>query len=322
MRMIKKIIEKNIFILGGSKKKQIPKIIVKSLAIVLLFFTLNYIMITDTKICLCVVAKNENLYVREYVEYYKKIGYNNIFIYDNNDKNGEHFEEVINDYIKSGFVKIIDFHDRNRIGNPQYDAYRNCYSKNNKLYDWLSFYDMDEFLELNEKYKTIQNFLNDKIFENCQNIKINWLIFKSNKNLYYVNKPLRKRFNNSNASENYHIKSTVRGNLPSNYWENMKNPHTSQLNITSCSTSGKIIESNSPFNKPPDYSNAKLIHYHYKSFEEYCLKIKRGKADRKKYNNDKIILRNYKILYLSNKNNIEKLKIIKKVFNDSFFDIN
>jgi len=100
---------------------------------------------------------------------------------------------------------------------------------------------MDEFLELNKKYKTIQNFLNDKIFENCQNIKINWLVFKANNNLYYINKPLRKRFNENDASESFSIKSTVRGNLPSNYWEGMTNPHTSLLNITSCSSSGNII---------------------------------------------------------------------------------
>lgn len=277
-------------------------------------------MAINTKICLCVIAKNENLYVREFVEYYKNMGYNKIFIYDNNDKNGENFEEVINDYINSGFVKIIDFRDRNKIGNPQFDAYKNCYSKYNKLYDWLSFYDMDEFLELNEKYKTIQNFLNDKIFKKCQNIKVNWLIFGVNNNLYYINKPLRKRFNNNNAKKSKGIKSTVRGHLSSNYWENMLNPHSSRLNITSCSTSGKIIRSDSPFNDPPDYLNAKLIHYYYKSFEEYCLKIKRGKADIVK--NDSIILRRYKKVYSLGKNNSEKLKIIKTIFNDSFININ
>ena len=292
-----------------------------SLVLFLFFFVLNYQMRINTKVCLCVIAKNENLYVREFVEYYKKIGYNNIFIYDNNDKNGEHFEEVINDYIESGFVKIIDFRERNKIGNPQFDAYRDCYSKNNKLYDWLSFYDMDEFLELNEKYKTIQDFLNDKIFKNCQNIKVNWLIFLRNNDLYYINKPLRKRFNNNNASKNILIKSTVKGNLSSNYWEKTQNPHTSLLNITSCSTSGKIMKSDLPFNNPPDYLNAKLIHYHYKSFEEYCLKKKRGKADASKNLNEKYILQRYKILYSLNKNNPEKLKIIKKVFNDSFFNI-
>lgn len=304
-----------------AKNSRIIKFFI-SLLLVLILFVLNYQMIMNTKICLCVVAKNENLYAREFVEYYKNIGYNNIFIYDNNDINGEHFEEVINDYIKSKFVKIIDFRDRNKIGNPQIDAYRDCYSKNNKLYDWLSFYDMDEFLELNGKYKTIQNFLNDKIFKKCQNIKVNWLIFRGNKNLYYINKPLRKRFNNNNALKNTHIKSTVRGHLPTNYWKIMRDPHTSLLNITSCSTSGKIIQSNSPYNNPPDYLNAKLVHYHYKSFEEYCLKIKRGKADTTKAKSENFTLQQYKLLYSSNKNNVEKLKIIKKIFNDSFFNIN
>ena len=101
---------------------------------------------------------------------------------------------------------------------------------------------MDEFLELNGKYKTIQNFLNDKIFKKCQNIKVNWL---------------RNRFNNNNGLKNKGIKSTVRGHLPTNYWEIMRNPHTSLLNITSCSTSGKIIQSNYPYNNPPDYLNGR-----------------------------------------------------------------
>ena len=60
---------------------------------------------------------------------------------------------------------------------------------------------------------------------------------------------------------------------------------------------------------------------YYKSFEEYCLKKKRGKADASKNLNEKYILQHYKILYSLNKNNPEKLKIIKKVFNDSFFNI-
>ena len=48
------------------------------------------------KICLCTVAKEENIYIREFIEYYKNYGIDKIFIYDNNDKNGEKFEDVIN----------------------------------------------------------------------------------------------------------------------------------------------------------------------------------------------------------------------------------
>ena len=56
------------------------------------------------KVCLCVIGKRENRYVKEFVEHYKKIGYNKIFIYDNNEINDEKFEDVIQDEINKGFV--------------------------------------------------------------------------------------------------------------------------------------------------------------------------------------------------------------------------
>ena len=260
------------------------------------------------------IGKNENLYAREYVEYYKKIGYNKIFIYDNNQENGEKFEDVINDYIHNGFVKIIDYRGRIKK-NTQIDAYIDCYKRNNKIYDWLSFYDMDEFLELNKKYSSIQEFLKDKIFEKCKNIKINWLMYRNNI-LYYENKSLHERMRtfNYNDSDNKHVKSTVKGNLSVNYWEKSWNPHTSTLNVISCSSSGKIIQFDSPFNYPPDFLNAKLKHYYYKSFEEYCLKKKRGRADLSKMVNNEEIKNIYNRLYMENINDKEKMIIINKIF--------
>ena len=56
------------------------------------------------KVMLCCIAKMENVYIREFVKYYKDLGFDNICLYDNNDPDGEHFEDVIEDYIKSGFV--------------------------------------------------------------------------------------------------------------------------------------------------------------------------------------------------------------------------
>ena len=76
------------------------------------------------KTALCAIAKNENLYIREWVEYYMKLGFSNIILYDNNDINGECFEEVINDYIESGFVKIINFRGKLVC---QLTAYNDCF---------------------------------------------------------------------------------------------------------------------------------------------------------------------------------------------------
>ena len=154
-----------------------------------------------------------------------------------------------------------------------------------------------------------------KKFNICQVIKINWLFYvNSNNTLYYENKPLQQRMNKPlfNLTINRHIKSTARGNLSTNYWEKVNNPHTSINNFTTCSTSGKIINSSSPYNFPFEHEFAFLKHYQLKSFEEFCLKIKRGRPikEYKKYRENMI-----SNLLKANHNNTQKYNIIKRIFN-------
>jgi hypothetical protein len=49
---------------------------------------------------LYIYIHKKNKYIREFVEHYKNYGVDKIFLYDNNELNGERFEEVINDYIE------------------------------------------------------------------------------------------------------------------------------------------------------------------------------------------------------------------------------
>ena len=41
------------------------------------------------------MAKNENLYVKEFINYYEKLGIDNIFIYDDNNYNTESIKDVV-----------------------------------------------------------------------------------------------------------------------------------------------------------------------------------------------------------------------------------
>ena len=50
-------------------------------------------------ICLCTFVRNQNLYIKEFIEFYQRIGVNKIFLYDNNDENGEKFNDLVKDYI-------------------------------------------------------------------------------------------------------------------------------------------------------------------------------------------------------------------------------
>ena len=304
------------------KEKKVFKILyflsaIFSISIVLLFLIIFVIKKVrkpplkeeKMKVCLCSIGKEENLYIKEFVSHYKKIGYTNIFIYDNNDINGEKFEEVLQNEINEGFVSIINFRGYH---NYQLKAYYDCYENNNHKCNWLSFFDMDEFLEINPPNLTVQEFLSNDRFNKCLNVKINWVFYYNDRDiLYYEDKPVQERF--KNFTESKHIKSTVRGNLSYNYWNNAKNPHTSLNNITACSSSGLFIDPNSPFNEPPDITNARIKHYHKKSFEEYCIKIKRTKP---LYSQNTIMKSRQfaRKFYMENKDNKEKLEIMKKIF--------
>ena len=117
-----------------------------------------------TKICLCTVGKKENKYIKEYVEHYKAFGVDKIFLYDNNDVNGEKFEDILSEYIKNNFIEIFNF--RGKIA-PQLKIYGECYNKHKNDYDWFIFFDTDEFIHLNN-YLNIKDFLNEKKFKKCK----------------------------------------------------------------------------------------------------------------------------------------------------------
>ena len=49
----------------------------------------NYLIKNKKGVCLCTIAKKENLYAREFVEYYHLLGFKKIIIFDNNEIQGE-----------------------------------------------------------------------------------------------------------------------------------------------------------------------------------------------------------------------------------------
>ena len=152
----------------------------------------------DIKVCLCSIGKKENLYVEEFVNNYIKLGYDKIFLYDNNDKDGERMDDVLKKQIANNFVKIIDLRGFSGKRQPQFEAYYDCYEKNSNYCDWLSFFDFDEFLYLKNN-KNIKQVLSDKKFEKCDNVKINWIVYSDNNLVYYDDRKVQEVF-----QYNYH----------------------------------------------------------------------------------------------------------------------
>lgn len=141
------------------------------------------------KTAVCCIVKCENLYLREWVEYYKQKGFTKIFLYDNNNVDGEYPQQVIGDYIADGFVEYIDARGKYRY---QLAAYDECYDSYSNEYDWIGFFDIDEYIVI-EEYNNISDYLS-RVPANTDVIYLSWMIYGDNGRLHYENKPIQERF--------------------------------------------------------------------------------------------------------------------------------
>ena len=230
---------------------------------------------TNINVCLCTIGKKENKYVREYVEHYQRLGVDKIFIYDNNDIiNGESFEKVLGDFIKSKYIELINYRGINKA---QKLSMNDCYKKNYLKYNWLIFYDMDEFLYL-KNYTNIKNFLNENKFKKCQKIRLNMVYQTDNNLLFYENKTLSERFPNYNKNiKTYIVKSILRGNISG---IKIYQVHYLSKKIKGCNGFGYLVNITHSRADIIDLNYYYIKHYAFKSTEEFINKIKRGDAVR------------------------------------------
>ena len=90
-----------------------------------------------------------------------------------------------------------------------------CYYRNYEKYDWILFFELDEFIHL-YNYTNIKLFLNEKKFKNCQIIYLNLIIHNDNDQLHYYYGSLFERFPNivpKNKLSSLQVKMIIKGNI-------------------------------------------------------------------------------------------------------------
>ena len=120
------------------------------------------------QVVVCAMAKNEHLYINEWVKHYLSIGFDKIYLYDNDEED----KEYVGDYIDKSFlpqVEIINIRGQKKE-HLQHDIYTNFYNTHD--FDWCLFCDIDEFLV---GITNIKIFLNR--FPNAEQIRIKWRLF-------------------------------------------------------------------------------------------------------------------------------------------------
>lgn len=254
------------------------------------------------KFYICAIAKKENRYILEWIDYHLNLGVDKIILFDNNDPEGERLSDAIpQDYISCGNVVIIDA----TIGQEkaQMPSYNAAYLHFSGCFDWMAFIDIDEFITVADgvDFKTWLLCLT-KMRPGASCIKLNWMCYGDNGNVRYENAPVLERFPEHlpvdkktiyDFPQNYHVKSIVKSGLVSegqHLFDN--NPHVPSNGIAtyaSCDDLGNVCSSsNSPFSVP-DYTLVWIRHYVTKSAEEFREKIKRGYPDQTKEQSSKTL---------------------------------
>lgn len=224
---------------------------------------------------LIAIARMENRYLRHWVEHYQCLGLSNIILCDNNDIDGERFDEVIQDYIESGFVIVKDYRG---MDSPQILAYQDMFEEYHNAYDWLAFFDCDEYLIMEEGFRNIEEFLSQDKFNDFHSVRINWKCYGDSGLIEPdYSTPVTERFTiPSNCwKEDCTIKSIVRGKIAG---ITIPNPHyaiSEQEGYHSCDVNGTLVPTDEMYLKEV-IEGTRIHHYVTKTIKEYFQKIKRG----------------------------------------------
>ena len=243
---------------------------------------ISYKANTDNdSIIVCVIAKNEDEYLEEWIKWYLDLGFDKIVIFDDNeDKTILPSITFISECVKNNKVEII-YCGNLKVSGFQVTIYKKFYDSNK--FKWCAFFDADEFLVL-KKHKNIKEYLSDPMFKDKEAISICWQFYGDNGHLTKTEGSVMERFPNPSdiqktVNGRILVKKIIRSGIPN---INFPNPHAFSASrlVKCCDNAGKTVKS-IEYNLPPSYEYAKINHYWTKSTEEFVEKIKRGKISQK-----------------------------------------
>ncbi|MFT2007608.1 glycosyltransferase family 92 protein [Pontibacter sp. 13R65] len=232
---------------------------------------------------LVIIVKDEDAYLKEFIEYYKILGVNHFYFYDNDSTIP--VSKSLAGYNKS-LITI------NRISGKarQMDAYKHYLSTYGKDSRWAGFIDLDEFIVPKTAY-TLPDFL--KAYEYADAVGINWTLFGHNNHEVRPPGLVTENYTSRENKQNIHIKSIVNPRKALF----AANPHYIGMVEGSHYIDAKHFPITSAFNENHSIDLIQINHYFTKSAEEFIKKAERGRADTGEKRNVQIEFEQYKNIW-------------------------
>ena len=258
---------------------------------------------------ICCIAKCENRYLEEWTNYHLALGFDHIFIHDNNDISGE---QIITAVSADERVTVIVCRGKTAYQNT---AYTSFYQRYGKEYDWIAYIDVDEFITFSKEsgIKNINDFLS-RFDSQVDIVHLNWMCYGDNDIVeldddYSVLRrfvqplPYDKHIQ-YDFPENNHVKSIIRGGMDiGNRMITVHTPKDGDYRVFDAE--GRPCKND--YFKPYDFSTAYIRHYVTKTIYEWLMKISKGIATA----NDSSELYPIDRFFLYNERSSEKEKVIK-----------
>lgn len=206
------------------------------------------------KVGLVCVAKMEDHYLKEWLDYNQKLGFDKVLLYQNDWRT-----DLEHPILEKGIC------DGPSIQVPLY----NQVLQDNTEFDWLAFIDCDEFIVL-KKHNNIKELI-EEYKDKTNVIGLNWYIFGNLGKVSREGESVLKQFPMRNNKVDQHVKVIVNARSG----ERMQLPHNT-LGLA-MDTSGHRFSG--PFNPNGPSDVAYINHYHNRTKEDWIEKCKRGRAD-------------------------------------------
>jgi predicted O-methyltransferase YrrM len=232
-------------------------------------------MIKPVIVC---IAKFEQDYIEEFVRYHLHLGFDKIYLYDNEDV--PTYGQILRKF--GDYVVVTHLPGKSYQTPPQYHAITHFVM--NHMYSTdlthVCHIDIDEFIVL-KKHNNIKEFIKEYIYDGennvmCGGICMNWRFFGSSNKTENTREPNTQRFTKCEEKGNFHVKTMFHkkfyGSMPNVHYIFVNNEKYPLRTVT-----GKIM--NSPFNEDIDLSVVQVNHYKSKTLEEFKHIRTRGRAD-------------------------------------------
>ena len=232
-------------------------------------------------LCIVATARNEGLYLLEWLAYHRAIGVEAVFLYTNNNDDGS--DALAEALAAAGMLHWIRS-DLGPGGNAQMKAYGHALALNPAVLDhrWALVIDLDEYLMVKPAlFRSAADYLQWQEAGACDAIALNWVILGSAGQARWRDEFIGRRFPSPAEPVNRHIKTLFR---PQRFIH--ARPHYPQtyrgeaFTFRAANADHHIpFEGQWSFSAQPNADFAWINHYFYKSAQEFAWKWSRNRGD-------------------------------------------